>query len=182
MLSSTCPDGRRLSCAPCCSSCTDGTNGNATHQRRSCSQRACCFGRAAVLQGACRWSIRLLGVPASSRPRAIGWQRDEIGTALVKPCSFLFSSHLRQLQQELFRSSEHVFYYPTVRFCDQCHCKKILQKSIFILIFFFILGDRLFRPPYAISSLSVCLSVLSVTLVYILWPNGWMHEDELAWR
>ena len=26
--------------------------------------------------------------------------------------------------------------------------------------------------------LSVCLSVLSVTLVYILWPNGWMDQDE----
>ena len=39
--------------------------------------------------------------------------------------------------------------------------KEILQKSIFILIFF-VLGDRLFRPPYAISSLSVCLSVCPV--------------------
>jgi len=29
-----------------------------------------------------------------------------------------------------------------------------------------------------LSCLSVCLSVLSVCNVGVLWPNGWMHQDE----
>jgi len=123
--------------------------------------------------------------PASWRAGVVTASRYWLTTRWDRHCAWNHAvSYFRVICanfSKLFRSSEHVFYYPTVRFCDQCHRKKILQKSIFILIFF-ILGDRLFRPPYAISSLSVCLSVLSVTLVYILWPNGWMHEDELAWR
>jgi len=38
--------------------------------------------------------------------------------------------------------------------------------------------------PYAIGPLSACLSVYPIWPVYlycnvgVLWPNGWMHQDE----
>ena len=44
------------------------------------------------------------------------------------------------------------------------------------------LGDRLYNgSPYAIGPLSICpicLSCLSVCDVGVLWPNGWMDQDE----
>jgi len=46
--------------------------------------------------------------------------------------------------------------------------------------YFYVLGDRLQNgSPYAIRSLScpVC-PVLSVCDVGVLWPNGWMDQDE----